>query len=268
MTAPTTTAFTDADPCPRVVIDGTTDVDATNYTLWRAYDGTREPVRSAVNAPAAGGFTITDFEAPFGIAVTYQFESYDDTGAVIDSLTDYSDPLTLDVTDAWASDPLDPGTSMAWNRDGSGPVVMESGSLSGFGLLTTASTIEVIGSRLPMGQSNIRQAPSSVPIVLFCRTVDAANTVFHVVQQAMLMCLRVPADVPLLDPVMYLQIDSAVPTVFDDGRVRWTLTGTQVRGPSIATLIPVRTWQDVLNEASTWGGLLGLYATWRDVLKG
>lgn len=266
------TAYTDANPCPRVeVLVSPMPAGAATITVWRNYAGRQDVVRGASNMLVSGDALVYDYDAPFGVNITYTVQPYDNTGTPIGIPTG-SNVVNLAVTDAWASDPLDPSTSMPWplsRLSGDGSLSMKFGSLSGYGFNATQAAVEVLGSAYPVGQSNVRQVGQQVPIILDARTPDQWNQVQELLQQALVLCLRLPVKVPLLDPVMYLQFPTVTPAVDPNlQRVVWTLTGTQVRGPSVNVLIPVRTWDDVQSEAATWADLESRYSTWLDVLRG
>lgn len=268
----TATPYTDSNPCPRVeVLVSPMPAGAASVTLWRNYNGRQDVVRGADGMAVSGDALVEDYEAPFSVDVTYTVQPYDNTGTPIGIPTS-SNTVNLAVTDAWAQDPLDPSTSMPWpltRRSGDGSLSMKLGSVSGYGFNATQAAIEVLGSAYPVGQSNVRQAGSQVPIILDARTADQWNQIQALLAQALVVCLRLPIKVPLLDPILYVQFPTVVPAVDPNlQRVVWTLTGTQVRGPSLNVIVPVRTYADLDSEAATYAGLQARYATYLDAQRG
>lgn len=266
--APTLTPATDANPSPRVeVLISPMPTDARTVSIWRSYGGVIEAVRGAVNATCSGDFLVTDYEAPLGQAIIYSCQTFDSAGTP-SPLSDPSASVTLDVADVWLSDPLDPSTSMAWPVKRGGDLFLRLGSFTGQQYLADQTVVGILGSSLPIGMGGVRQAVSQLPIVLATQTASAAVAVKALLARSPL-CMRVPPSVVLLDPVAYVQTPSVVPSVFPDGvRIEWTLALTAVRAPGLNVVIPTRTYDDLLAEASTYDELAQLYATYIDLQRG
>ncbi len=106
-TAPTLTAFTDANPAPRALVTFTTLVAGTQtINVYRTAVGRQMKVRGGVNLYAVGGAVVMDYEAPFGVPAVYQAEQFDITGTSL-GFTDQA-TVTLTVTDTWVHQPLSP----------------------------------------------------------------------------------------------------------------------------------------------------------------
>ena len=269
----TATVYTDANPCPRVeVLVSPMPAGAATITVWRNYAGRQDVVRGASNVTVSGDALVDDYEPPFGVPVYYTFQPYDNTGTPI-GIPTASNTVTLDVADAWAQDPLDPSTSMPWPLNQDGPLrsalSMKFGSFTGYSLPATQSVVEVLGSAYPVGQSNVRQAAQSVPIILDARDSSQWDQIQALLQQALVLCLRLPVRVPLLDPILYLQFPTVTPAVDPNlQRVVWTLTGSQVRGPSLKVIVPVRTYATAEAQAATYADAAALWATYLDAQRG
>lgn len=270
---PTVTPSIDAAPCPRVeILISPMPVDADTITITRAYGSQTDTVRGATGVVVAGDFVVVDYEAPFGVDVTYTCVT-EDAGGIASSVSDPSTTVNLDVAEVWAQDPLDPSTSMPWalNRDGASDARAKRPSFSGFKLSAPQNLAASIGSRLPIGQSGVRQAPSAMPLVIATTTPDSTLTMLNLLTQAgALLCIRVPAaKLPLVDPLGYYQLGDITPddtTVY--GQVWWTTAATAIVGPSLDVIVPTRTLDDLGGEASTLADFGTLYATLIDLERG
>jgi len=114
--APTLTGYTDAAPCPRVLVDFTSLAATTALVdVYRLSEGRTWRVRSAVKAAAAGSFQRLDFEVPFGVQATYRAEMFNASEVSL-GFTD-STNITLNVADAWMHNPLDPSGALLVDLD-------------------------------------------------------------------------------------------------------------------------------------------------------
>lgn len=267
--APTLTPATDANPSPRVeVLISPMPTDARTVSIWRSYGGVIEAVRGAVNATCSGDFLVTDYEAPLGQAVTYSCQTFDSAGTP-SPLSDPSASVTLDVADVWLSDPLAPSTALALPLTrGSGDIAVRVGAFVGsYG--QDAALLNPIGVSLPIAVVGVRRAISAMPVTVatYSSAVDAA--LLDLLQQASVACLRVPPAVRRVSPVSYVQFGDLQPA--DDPSLRrtvWPLVATAVQAPGLNVVIPTRTYDDLLAEASTYDELAQLYTTYIDLQRG
>jgi hypothetical protein len=269
--APTLTAFTDADPCPRVeVVVTPMPGDADTITVWRTWKGQRSAVRDAQNAEVAGDFLIVDYEAPFGTPVTYTCQTADVSG--IPSDISAGSATTVSVDDMWLQDALDPASSM--------PVSLEIGTAaSGYTVIAPSimpatyqadvSTIPVHGDELPVGLGGVRRAASRMPWSVIAWTPTDAESLRTLLKQAYPLCVRTPSLVHQLSGLTYLSLSDLVETPYPG----WTATrfeaaADSVKGPGAGIVIQPRTYAQLLDEAATYTALKALYATYLDVRRG
>lgn len=267
--APTLTAFTDADPCPRVeVLVSGMPVDADTITIWRFYDGQSAKVRDAAGAAVSGDFLAVDYEAPFGVDVTYVCQTAND--GIPSDLSDPSDSVNLAGTSAWAQDPLDPGSAVEWPLKRPGDTVMKLGSLTGYVFSADQSLTSTVGSALPLGMSGARRDAANIPLILVTSTDAAHEGLLALLRQAGAnLCLRLPVKIPLLPRLAYLQIGDITPAVDPNmARVVWTLAGTSITGPALNVIVAVRTLDELGGEAASLDGLGSLYDTLIDAQRG
>lgn len=157
--------------------------------LCRIADGREFPVRGGIRKFAVGGASIVDWEAPFGVPITYRVEFFADADATVS--LGFSDPaiVTLDVRRAWIHQPLNPTLSvspeMLWgsglerNRETPGDLVWAQG----------ADTATWVGGK--------RRGMQDIPFtLLFDR--DGADRFQDLLggysrQQSAVLCIRTPA---------------------------------------------------------------------------
>lgn len=268
--APTLTVTIDSNPCPRVeVLVSPMPVDADTITIYRSYGGQQTTVRGASEVTVSGDFLAVDFEAPFGVDVTYSCQTEDVSG-IPSAVSVPSSSVNLTVASAWAQDPLDPGSAVEWPLSRPGDTVMKLGSLTGYVFSADQSLTSTIGSSLPLGMSGVRRDAASIPLILATTTDAAHNVLLALLRQAGAnLCLRLPSKIPLLPSLAYLQIGDVTPAVDPNmARVVWTFTGTSIEGPALNIVVAARTLDDVGGEASTLDGLGGIYATLIDLQRG
>lgn len=267
---PTLTTFTDADPCPRVeVLITPMPVDVDTITIYRSWQGQRDIVRGANRAVVAGDHLVVDYEAPLGLSVSYSAVGYDSSG--VPSAESSTAVTTVSVVDAWLQDPLDPTSAMPAGLRIPRPLMVTPPSFMPASYSAAVTVTQIVGSALPVATSGTRQAASGVPLTLDARDPSTTAAVMELLTQAFPLCVRAPADlVPMFPGLTYLAISEFVPT-WDPG---WTsaaafaMTGDTVRPPGAGIIVQPRTYAELPGEATTYAGLLPLYATYLDLLRG
>lgn len=290
--APTLTAFVDSNPVPRVeVLITPMPSDAATVTVWRNYAGRRSLVRGAVDTPVSGDHVVIDYETPLQTPVTYTVQATDSAG-VPSELSAPSGPVTVDDSRAWLQDPLAPTTSVALGltRVYAGGYAFGEGDFgegsfgagtpdpiavlrrASFGSVTRAADVTVtplFGGSLPVAGSSVRRAPSEIPIEIRTTTEQTSTALRNLLDQAFPVLLRTGARAPMLDPLSYLAIpEVAERFVYGAELTIWTMTAQSVLPPSASVVIPARTYDDLLDEASSYDELLGLYDSYVALLRG
>ena len=269
--APTLTAATDADPCPRVeVLITPMPVDVDEVTVYRSWKGQRQVVRGASRAEVAGDYLIIDYEVPLGVPVSYTSVGFDVSG--VPSQESASTTVTVDVADVWLQDPLDPTTALAARM--SRTSVTEGVEIIGDSILpasyqATTTVQPVVGSALPVGMASVRRAVSRAPLTFIAWSPTDAETLRTLLMQTFPLCVRTPAAIPQLGGLTYF----ALPDFVEAPYPGWTATlftasGDAVRPPGSGIVIQPRTYADLSAEAATYAGLLALYPTYVDVKRG
>lgn len=187
---PTLTPQPNGIPVPNVeiVIE---DVDPATVVvnLYRIADGRTTMVRGGIRKYALGGTSLIDWEAPFGVPVTYRAEMFADADATMSlGFTDSSETL-LDVRQAWFHQPLQP--SLAFS-----PIM-----LWGTGLervrTTPGELVYVQGAEVATWVGSQRQGLTDVPFALLTDRggADRMQSVFgdYGTRRSGVLCIRTPA---------------------------------------------------------------------------
>ncbi len=268
--APTLTAATDADPCPRVeVLITTMPGDADTVTVYRSWRGRRTTVRDAEDTSVSGDFLIVDYEVPFGTPVTYTCRTADVAG--VPSQESAGTTVTMSVTNVWMQDALAPTSALEVRmvRTTDTGLTAHGDSFMPATYSADSSVVPIFGDELPVGLGSVRRAASRMPFGVIAWTPDDADQVRTLLAQAWPLCVRTPAAIPQLGGLTYI----ALPDVTEIPYPGWdatlfSATGDSVRGPGSGIAVQVRTYDDLLDEAATYTGLISLYATYVALLRG
>lgn len=269
--APTLTAFTDADPCPRIeVLVTPMPGDADTITVWRSWKGQRVAVRDAEEVEVAGAFLVVDYEVPIGTSVTYTCETADSSG--VPSQISAGTATTVDVSEMWVQDPLDPTSAV--------PVSLQIGAASsGFTIIVPSvmpatyaadvSAAPAHGSELPLAFGGVRRAASRMPWSVIAWTPGDAETLRTLLAQAFPLCVRTPAAIYQLTGLTYMAMPDVVEMPYPGWQATlFTATADSVRGPGSGIVVQPRTYADLPDEAATYAGLLSVYPTYLDLRRG
>lgn len=269
--APTLTAHTDADPCPRVeVLITTMPGDADTLTIWRSWRGQRTVVRGVNGVEVAGDFLVVDYEVPLGAVVTYTCATADVAG--VPSQESSGTAVTVTVDDAWMQDPLDPTTALPvrlTRTSTTAGVELIGDSLMPATYSADGSVSPVVGSPLGIGFGGVRRAASRMPLALIAWSTADATALRTLIAQAYPLCVRTPADIPQLTGLTYMALGDLLEAPYPGWTsTLFTSTADSVRGPGSAIVVQERTYDDLLTEAATYDDLLPLYATYVDLQRG
>lgn len=269
--APTLTAYTDANPCPRVeVLVTPMPGDADTITVWRTWKGQRAVVRDAQNVEVAGAFLVVDYEAPLGTSVTYTCQTADSAGIPSQISPDAS--TTVAATVMWLQDALDPTSAV--------PVSLQIGAAtSGYTAVvptivpatysadTTVAPIH--GAELPVAFGGVRRAASRMPWSVIAWTPADTEALRTLLKQAFPLCMRTPSTIPQLTGLTYLSMPDIVEIPYPGWQAtRFEATVDSVRGPGAGIVVQPRTYAALPDEAATYTALKVVYATYLDVKRG
>lgn len=248
----------DADPSPRVQIDIDDlpeDAYVTVLRLWESSEGT---VRGALMAFAGGGFTVTDFEAPIGVPITYRAAIYVD-GVFVEYTNSATTQLEGDPSTAWVSDPLAPERAVLVElRSDFAEVLTRSRPVTkhrvGF------RTIALSG---PMGLLENVKLSSQV------KSLDDADR-YQRVLDADIVLVRAPKRLrlPVLLYVSIEKVDEIAQDVQYGGDwVVWEISADEVTPSPLNITVPVVTYGSYTAAFPTYGDFYAAYSTYLDALR-
>lgn len=258
LAAPAAVALVDAAPCPRVQITVTPAADTATATVYRTDPTGTTVVRGGYRVPMSGPALITDFEAPFGVTLTYTATAYNSAGTAAPS-SPPSAPVSLpDPTCPWLAAALAPATARQvtphqWaERDHTREATVL--------WPATGDAAIVLANTRP-------RATSALGLLTY--TADEAADLLAMLEAPTLVW-RPPAAWGWAGGHVYAaDVKEAryAPTRADDPRRLWTFTLIPVRSPDPTLVEPATTWAQVYSFYPTWAGVVAAKATWLDLLR-
>ena len=204
-------------------------------------DGVSRDVRGGQGI--TGDIIVDDYEAPFGVAVTYTVDGV-------------SDSATLDVTRPWLTHPTRPD----WN--------------------TTATVVDDDGWSWEAPGTVHKPLGAEYPAVVYTDRTEHTGTLElaqpwadrdllrQILRDGSPLLLRVPPSCPVDDAWIWPSVvtrtknNRAAPTV-----VRWSLDYQRVDAPGgTITVDPSNSWDAVTISHTSWSAVGTDHATWEDLI--
>ncbi|WP_154673997.1 hypothetical protein [Nakamurella lactea] len=232
-------------------------------TIYRSYQGTRSVIRQANAAPTMGASSrpYIDAEPPLSQAITYSAYATSAAGAQLDVAQ--AAPVTVVSDQAWISDPLAPGRAT--------PVIPINESMEEIEHVTPGTISDVIDSALPIASMGTTQT-GNFQLVLMAPTAMISGKYRLVLQYANPFLLRIPPswnyDLPSLAYLAHTGYVTKKASAVLGERDYLSLSVTAVQPPPSPVVLPARTYGDVRDEATTYGGLASLWPSYLDLLRG
>lgn len=260
LAAPTVVAYNDPMPTPRVEVTVVTVSDTATYTLVRSDPSGTVTVRGGYRHPAAGGPSIVvDYEAPFGVPVSYSVTAYDSTGAASVPSPWSNPPVTLpDPTCPWLADAVVPASAVTVS-----PTVWAARQHTRTSSVlwpVTADSAVVIANTKPRPTSDIQLLTYTNGEAARLRTVLAAATAIFRPPSTW----DWPGGYVYLDAITETRLSPKKPT---DQRRLWDMTMVPVLAPPPVLIVTVVNWAAVVGFYATWGALKATKATWLAVVR-
>lgn len=252
-------AFATADPTPKVEVTITPPGGAVTAIVNRVTASQVSRVRGGSPLPVAGLTLLVDYEAPFDDAVSYTADYFDASGAPV-GVQEQSTQVTLVVTDAWWSSPLEPALSLPIRRGPEYAVSRE--------YISDMSFVPVAGRATVAVLADTRRAGTFRGDVVTASPVED-DRVRSLLRSSVSVVARHPASWDI--GTVYL----AAPTIRENrwtddmttpGRT-WTVEATETAGPAAAQAAVVWTWDDVPINHTSWTALIAAKPTWVDVVR-
>ena len=248
-----------SDP-PRVRLDvtdtGTPAVTSTTVVRLGP-DGRTVPVRTDDGGPLAlsgAAGLLYDYEAPFGVAVTYSTQ---------ESPTVVSAAVTVNEPDVWLIHPGVPEIST--------PIELRIGSLDEEEWAAPQAVHWPIGRERPIVHTDgARKAPSS-SLTVAVESADDLARLRNVLFDSSTLLLNIPAGLGLGVDTDYIAVGSvtnARPSSIGSDPLRAVRLPFQVVDRPVGGSQAERTWADVVVDNATWADVTARYSTWLDLLAG
>jgi hypothetical protein len=210
-----------------------------SITVYRQVNGDTQQVRGSVAVSVSGSYLVTDYEAPFGVNVTYWAETFaaGTSLGVGDSST-----TVLPVSQVWIHDPLDPTNNIAISLGGYDYATLGKDSFTDITKGYRYNKSVVVGKTKPILQFYGQKAIEGATFEVF--THDAADAEMAGLLAVSPVCIRVPAVMVSLPALMYGVIEAtARPESWrfeTSGQLtRWTLTFNETDAPNTAIVFAV-----------------------------
>lgn len=197
--------------------------------------------------------TVYDYEAPFGVPITYATEQRP-TSSV-------TEPIMVDEPRIWLIHPGSPSKSR--------PIELMRGSLDSMKRGVEAGVFYPLGRRNAVIVSDGRRKGPQSELIVGTETPSELADLYMLLDDAFPLLLNVPPNTGLGVETAYIFINDV------DEQRRTDIGGDPARNVSLPFQVvdmPIggsqsqRTWQDVLDENATWQDVLNNYATWGDLL--
>lgn len=235
-------------------------------TVYRLVGGTPRLVRGGLRKYAVGGATVADYEAPFGIPLTYRAEMFDISGYSLGYTSNIT--TSLNVAETWIHNPLDPSTGVA--------VTMEGAAVS---KLTRPTAVDVrypIGRGLGTAVSGQRRALADVDLSFLTFTdadADRVEAMFGnpyddfplppvvCVRTGVGKKMRLPQPLHVACDIDGLPLDGSQA----GSTIQWAVTGQEVIPPAAGIIAPDYTLADLDAAYSTLADIDAAYLTLLDI---
>lgn len=238
--------------------------NAVTATFYRS-DGTRTwTVRGGVSRSVAGGVALIDWEAPFGVPVSYRAEQFDSAGLSV-GFTD-SASIILDIDEVWVQHVLEPQIAVLWSFSDDALASIERPTDGSFMQVEGAAVQKWVGSRRT-GVTDVNLSGVTENLA----DAEIFDSMFGTYEQPRVPILVFRAP-PLLrlPPTLIAQVQVvraplSIATVPDFDV--WVLRGTEVEPPAIGLVEATLTWDDLAAAYSTWDEVAAAYSSWLDASR-
>jgi hypothetical protein len=257
--APTLTELTIPLPAVRINFDSIpTSASVTTFTVLRTVDGETSVVRNASNIVITGNttFSIVDFDAPFGVPITY-------TGRLVFGTADQGlspqTSITLNVNTIWITDPIDPLNYIEVSVDGQGTAFLGAESFQAVERVTDYQLVNVLGRKKPILLSYGQKGIIGMEVEIYTEGFD--TVAMSQLLSVSPLLIRVPSSIPnvprfLNGSLQGIQEDVTWKTSSLNPLTRWVLVFDETEPQSL----------DIFFQVFDYAYWSGFYATYTDVL--
>lgn len=236
--ASSVTASSDMTPSPRAKVDIEGDdlnADTVEVTVWQVSKWGQVTVRGGERKNAVGGYTITDYELPAGVEVTYRVEEFDEDG---ENLGYGGLSLTGQVEIPFGSvviqDPLAPASA----------IMLKAQPDFASSLRRSRPVVVYQAGDRSFAMSGLQSGFKSVPLSVWTKTDEEREKLQEILQQPVIL-VRTPPEMRL--PGAFYAVVAETDQDASWGRFdldadKWPLRGEQVSRPDLEVIVPIYTY--------------------------
>lgn len=213
--------------------------------LYRVADGRQSLVRGGIQKYAVGGATVIDWEAPFGVEISYRAEMFSDAAATQSlGFTDASTTV-LEVAETWIHQPLNPSVSVA--------VLRLSKTATDISRETPGDLMYAEGAEVATWVGGTRRGISAVPFEVLTESLTDADKLQAVfgrsgATQSAVVCIRTPPPmrIPRTFYAAVSEVHEESVDVQNGGElIRFTFNATEARPPAPGLVAAVLRRMDI-----------------------
>lgn len=247
-------------PSPRVRVDfDAVAVGTTRARVERTAGGIVLTVRDGGNVFAAGGFTITDFEPPLGVQVSYRAEMFDSAGLSLGFTGSTVVELFGEVGWVWFSDPYDPSIAVY--------VQQADTFAAGIARARPAQRHSVSGRTVALyGPDGLIEG---VDLAVYTMSDEVAASLRTVLASGFVLVRTMPpVAVPRLLYVFVPQRSEVGLNIRHGGQfTRWEMTGDELSPTDVGVALPPVSYQIYMDAFATYAAAMSTYSTYLDAAK-
>jgi hypothetical protein len=239
---------------------GSFDAGVAFATVYRTVKGRQFQVRGLFQAPVSGILTAQDYEAPVGVASSYQVAQYDSSMNFISysAIVTATLPRLAAPLYAWIHNPLDPSTAVR--------VWMMSQAAQALSRPSTIEQFQIPGRSVGVALHGTRGGLTQAVLDCYCETdadVDKFDALFggYDSDQSPILCIRTDPDLRL-PPTLFAVVGSPQQNPFTDdpsGGGWWALTGDETSPPVSAFVVSLLSYADFSAFYSSYATFTAAY---------
>lgn len=213
--------------------------------LYRIADDRQMLVRGGIRKYAVGGATVIDWEAPFGVPVSYRAEMFADAAATQSLGFTEAGTTVLEVSETWLHQPLNPSVSAT--------VLRLSKTATDISRETPGDLLYAEGAEVATWIGGTRRGISGVAFEVLTDTFEQASRLQAVFgrqgsTQSAVVCIRTPPPmrIPRTFYAAVSEVHEEAVDVQNGGElVRFTFNATEARPPAPGLVAAVLRRMDI-----------------------
>jgi hypothetical protein len=234
----------DRSPVERVVLTFREVLPGATYVnVWRISDGRTTEVRGGLGKYAVGGFPLIDYEAPFGVPITYRAEMFTDATLTVSLGFTETATTQLDAVEPCVHQPLNPASAV-WPR-------LMQGTADDIVRRTPGEMVYAEGAQVGTWLGQQRRGIEGLQLRLLTETLGDADRFQQLLQSVAVLCVRTPPPIRI-PRTFFGSVDELHEVAFDvaqlGGSVMFEFQADEVRPPAPG-LVPAILRRDDIDTA-------------------